>query len=87
MNMVKSRVESRRQLPRIVAEWTNQPRRGRHTMKVETFRIRIGTRRRIVLPREVCELLSLAVGDTMIVQLENDKTTKQSSTVAVLLSA
>ena len=47
-------------------------------MKVETFRIRIGTGRRIVLPNEVCALLSLAVGDTMIVRVESDHATLSS---------
>ena len=48
-------------------------------MKVETFRIRIGTGRRIVLPNEVCGLLSLAVGDRMIVRVESDHATLSSA--------
>ena len=48
-------------------------------MKVETFRIRIGTGRRIVLPNEVCELLSLTVGDTIIVRVESDHATLSSA--------
>ena len=77
--MVKSWVESHRHRPRIVAVWTIQPRQGRHTMKVQTYRVRIAKARRVVLSSEVCRSMSLRIGDTLIVRVEFDRTTLSSA--------
>ena len=47
-------------------------------MQAQTFHIRIGNGRRVVLPSEVCKSMSLNVGDTLIVRIEPDRTTLSS---------
>jgi len=47
-------------------------------MQAQTYHIRIGDGRRVVLPFEVCRSMSLDVGDTLIVRVEPDRTTLSS---------
>jgi len=47
-------------------------------MQTETYHIRIGDGRRVVLPTEVCKSMSLDVGDTLIVRVEPERTTLSS---------
>ena len=47
-------------------------------MQTETYHVRIGDGRRVVLPTEVCKLMSLDVGDTLIVRVEPERTTLTS---------
>lgn len=47
-------------------------------MPPQSYHIKIGDGRRVVLPSEVCKLMSLAVGDTIVVRVENNKATLSS---------
>lgn len=47
-------------------------------MQAQTFHVRIGDGRRVVLPSEVCRSMSLDVGDTLIVRVEPERTTLSS---------
>jgi bifunctional DNA-binding transcriptional regulator/antitoxin component of YhaV-PrlF toxin-antitoxin module len=47
-------------------------------MQAQTFHIRIGDGRRVVLPSEVCQSMSLDIGDMLIVRVEPDRTTLSS---------
>ena len=44
-------------------------------MEPHTYQMRIGEGRRVVLPPEVCQSLSVNVGDTIVVRLEEDRAT------------
>jgi PIN domain nuclease of toxin-antitoxin system len=44
-------------------------------MKTQSSHIRIGEGRRIVLPSEVCESMSLGVGDTIFIRVEDNQET------------
>ena len=52
-------------------------------MKVQTYRVRIGKGRRVVLPSEVCRLMSLRIGDILILRVEPDRTTLSSAELTV----
>lgn len=47
-------------------------------MQAQTFHVRITDGRRIVLPPELCHSLSVGVGDTMVVRLEDNHVTLDS---------
>ena len=47
-------------------------------MQTETYHVRIGDGRRVVLPAEVCKSMSLDVGDTLIVRVDPERTTLTS---------
>lgn len=47
-------------------------------MQAQTFHLKIGDGRRVVLPSEVCKSMSLGIGDTLIVRVEPDRTTLSS---------
>jgi len=47
-------------------------------MQAESYHLKIGEGRRIVLPAEVCRSLAVNVGDTLIVRLEDDRATLNS---------
>lgn len=47
-------------------------------MNPESYHLKIGGGRRIVLPSDLCRNLSLDVGDTVIVRLEDDQATLRS---------
>ena len=44
-------------------------------MEPHTYQMRIGEGRRVVLPPEVCQSLSVGIGDTIVVRLEEDRAT------------
>ena len=44
-------------------------------MEPHTYQMRIGEGRRVVLPPEVCQSLSVTIGDTIVVRLEEDRAT------------
>jgi bifunctional DNA-binding transcriptional regulator/antitoxin component of YhaV-PrlF toxin-antitoxin module len=47
-------------------------------MQAQTFHVRIGDGRRVVLPSEVCRSMLLDIGDTLIIRVESDRTTLSS---------
>jgi AbrB family looped-hinge helix DNA binding protein len=44
-------------------------------METQSFPLKIGEGRRIVLPHEVCERLHIKVGDSVIIAVENQRVT------------
>ena len=52
-------------------------------MHIESFHLKIGDGRRIVLPTDVCDSLRLGVGDTVIVAVEDGHATLRSVDSAV----
>jgi bifunctional DNA-binding transcriptional regulator/antitoxin component of YhaV-PrlF toxin-antitoxin module len=44
-------------------------------MEPQSFPLKIGEGRRIVLPHDVCETLHVKIGDTVIVSVENERVT------------
>jgi bifunctional DNA-binding transcriptional regulator/antitoxin component of YhaV-PrlF toxin-antitoxin module len=52
-------------------------------MQPQSFHLKIGDGRRIVLPPDVCNSLHLGIGDTVIVAVENDHATLRSVDAAV----
>lgn len=42
-------------------------------MQSQPYHIRIGEGRRVVLPAEVCKSMSLGIGDTIIVRVEDNR--------------
>ncbi len=44
----------------------------------QTYHVRIGDGRRVVLPSALCRSLSIGIGDTMIVRMESDRATLTS---------
>ncbi|MDP1798011.1 MAG: AbrB/MazE/SpoVT family DNA-binding domain-containing protein [Planctomycetaceae bacterium] len=47
-------------------------------MHRQTFHVRIGDGRRVVLPSELCRSLSVRVGDTLVVRIEDGRATLNS---------
>jgi bifunctional DNA-binding transcriptional regulator/antitoxin component of YhaV-PrlF toxin-antitoxin module len=47
-------------------------------MQAQSYHIKIGEGRRIVLPSEVCRSMSLGIGDTIIVRVEDNRATLSS---------
>jgi bifunctional DNA-binding transcriptional regulator/antitoxin component of YhaV-PrlF toxin-antitoxin module len=52
-------------------------------MQSQSFHLKIGDGRRIVLPTDVCDSLQLGIGDTVIVAVEDDHVTLRSVDSAV----
>ena len=48
-------------------------------MEAQTYHLRIGEGRRIVLPTEVCRELGFGVGDSIIVRLDDGRATLNSA--------
>ena len=47
-------------------------------MNQQSFHVKIGDGRRVVLPTEVCRQLGLGVGDDVVLRIENDRATISS---------
>ena len=47
-------------------------------MQSQPYHIKIGEGRRVVLPSEVCKSMSLGIGDTIIVRVEDNRATLSS---------
>lgn len=47
-------------------------------MQTHTYHVKIGEGRRVVLPAEVCRAMSLGIGDTVILRVENDRASLSS---------
>ena len=47
-------------------------------MQAHSYHVKIGEGRRVVLPSEVCKSMSLGIGDTIIVRVEDNRTTLSS---------
>ncbi len=47
-------------------------------MTAGSYHVKIGEGRRVVLPSEVCRSMSLGVGDTIIVRVDEDRATLSS---------
>ena len=47
-------------------------------MQAHSYHVKIGEGRRVVLPSEVCRSMSLGIGDTIIVRVEDNRATLSS---------
>ena len=47
-------------------------------MHSQTFHVRIGDGRRVVFPSELCRSMSVGIGDTVVVRVEDDRATLSS---------
>ncbi len=48
------------------------------TFHAETYHVRIGDGRRVVLPSEFCRSMSVGIGDMIVVRIEHDHATLNS---------